>query len=309
MGWQGRGLIYAPSFDESWKHQFAMLPTPLVRKNGDLRLFLGFCDPGMVGRVGYVDVDPDDPSKIRRVSKTPVLDIGAPGTFDDNGVVPISLVRAGDELRLYYIGFQLGVKVPYFMFCGVATSTDDGDSFTRISKSPVLDRNDIELYARCGCHVMWDDGVWRMWYVGSVAEGWSQNGEKAVPLYTVRHVYSDDGIHWSPSVGTPCIDFASEDEHGFGRPFVRKLDTGYEMLLSVRTYSRGYYLSRAWSKDGLVWERSHKDLPIARPTASSWDSENTSYAHTCDIQGRQFLFYNGNGCGKSGVGFAEWIAP
>lgn len=309
MVWRSRGLIYAPPYDESWKHQFSMIPTPHLRQNGDLRLFLGFCDPEMVGRVGYVDVRADDPSKVLSISEYPVLDIGVPGSFDDNGVVPISLVRAGNELRLYYIGFQLGVKVPYFMFCGLAVSTDDGDSFNRISKSPILDRNDVELYARCGCHVMWDEGIWRMWYVGSVKEGWSQIGNKSVPLYTVRHVRSEDGINWLPSIGTPCINFANSDEHGFGRPFVRKIGSHYEMILSVRTYSRGYYLSQAWSKDGLVWERSNEVLTILRPENSSWDNENSSYAHTYQHLDQQFLFYNGNGCGKSGVGFAEWISP
>ena len=308
MAWRGRGLIYAPPYDGSWKHQFSMLPTPHLRQNGDLRIFLGFCDPKMVGRVGYIDVRSEDPSKILSISKYPVLEIGVPGAFDDNGVVPISLVRSGDELRLYYIGFQLGVKIPYFMFCGLAASTDDGDSFKRVSKSPILDRNDFELYARCGCHVMWDEGLWRMWYVGSVKEGWCQIGKKSVPLYNIRHVQSEDGINWFPSIGTTCIDFANSDEHGFGRPFVRKVDSHYEMILSVRTYSRGYYLSQALSKDGLVWERSNEILNVVRPENSSWDSRNSSYAHTYQHLGQQFLLYNGNGCGKSGVGFAEWIS-
>lgn len=307
MSWVGRGLIHAPAGDNGWRHQFAMLPTPHIRRNGDLRLFLGFCDPNMVGRVGYVDVDPNDPSKVLRVSERPLLDIGEPGTFDDNGVVPISLVEADGELRLYYIGFQLGVKVPYYMFCGMAVSRDDGETFKRISQSPILDRNDQELYARCGCHVMWDTDRWRMWYVGSVGRGWSKNGEKLVPHYTVRHVESENGIDWTPSVGVPCVEFQNEDEHGFGRPFVRKTASGYEMLLSVRTYSRGYYLSRATSKDGLQWTRQSGPLVIDRPVDSVWDSENTSYAHTVALNGRDFLFYNGNGCGKSGVGFAEWV--
>lgn len=307
MGWEKKGLIYSAPQDGGWRHQFAMLPTPFLRPNGDLRLFLGFCDSSMVGRVGYVDVRADDPSNIIRVSEKPVLDIGTDGAFDDNGVVPISLARCNDQLRLYYIGFQMGVKVPYFMFCGLAVSTNEGESFERVSKSPILDRNDVELYARCGCHVMWDNGMWRMWYVGSVDNGWSDNAGKAVPLYTVRHVQSKDGVNWSPSIGTPCITFQNSDEHGFGRPFVRKLDTGYEMLLSVRTYSRGYYLSRAWSQDGIEWERSHEDLFADGGPSFDWDVENTSYAHTCNIADRQYLFYNGNGCGKSGVGYAEWV--
>jgi len=307
MVWQKKGLIYAPSNDGSWRHQFAMLPTPLARSNGDLRLFLGFCDPSMVGRIGFVDVDADDPSKVIRLSESPVLDIGEPGAFDDNGVVPISLVQFENELRMYYIGFQLGVRVPYFMFCGLAASSDGGDTFTRVRQNPILDRNSLELYARCGCHVMWDQGRWRMWYVGSVGKGWVQRDGKTLPLYTVRHVESLDGIQWLPSVGQPCLEFQNDDEHGFGRPFVRKLDTGYEMLLSVRTFSRGYNLSRALSHDGIEWERCEDNIFVNSGNVSQWDAVNTSYAHTQTIKGRHFLFYNGNGCGRSGVGYAEWV--
>lgn len=309
MAWVSRGLIHAPTGEAGWRHQFAMLPTPHLRRNGDLRIFLGFCDADMVGRVGYVDVDPDNPLKVRTVSPQPVLDIGAPGTFDDNGAVPISLVQTDDGLKLYYIGFQLGTKVPYFMFAGLAESTDDGDSFQRVKTTPVLERNPEELFARCGCHVMRDEGLWKMWYVGSVAEGWTRRNGKPVPLYTVRYVESHDGVTWTPDIGLPCIDFRNADEHGFGRPFVRKTAEGYEMLLSVRTYSRGYYLSRATSTDGRVWTRDPGELDIAGRATSHWDSENTSYAHTFKVGDKTYLFYNGNGCGKSGVGFAEWVAP
>lgn len=306
MGWVGQGRIYASPGDGTWKHQFAMLPTPHLRENGDLRIFLGFCDPGMVGRVGYIDVDPQDPSAVRSVSAEPVLDIGVPGAFDDNGVVPISLVRAGDALHLYYIGFQLGVRVPYFMFAGLAVSRDDGETFHRVQATPVLERNPQELYARCGCHVIHDEGRWRMWYIGSLDAGWTERDGKKVPLYTVRYVESRDGVHWTPGVGTPCMTFRSVDEHGFGRPFVRKTPQGYEMLLSVRTYSRGYYLAQATSLDGVTWARQDGDLEISNRSAGDWDSENTCYAHAFEIGGQSYLFYNGNGYGKSGVGFARW---
>ncbi|NHQ73926.1 hypothetical protein HAT86_05520 [Roseovarius gahaiensis] len=307
MSWVYQAQIMAPLLDGNWRHQFAMLPTPYVRSKGEVRIFLGFCDKNMIGRVGYVDVDPSNPSKIKDISTRPLLDIGRPGTFDDNGVVPISIINQDNKLHLYYIGFQLGVRVPYYMFCGLAISTDDGESFVRVTQVPILERNDEELFARCGCHVIREKNLWRMWYVGSIAEGWTLKGQKKVPLYTVRHVTSTDGITWQPEVGQPCITFESDDEHGFGRPFVRRTNDGYEMFLSVRTYSRGYYIARATSNDGLNWEREKNELEIVGISEAGWANENTSYAHTLTVGSDEFLFFNGNGCGKTGFGYAKWI--
>jgi hypothetical protein len=89
---------------------------------------------------------------------------------------------------------------------------------------------------------------------------------------------------------------------------VEKFGDRYEMIVSVRSYSRGYYLARATSTDGLTWNRIPGELAIigAEDSNSGWDDENRSYAHTLEIGGRRFLFYNGNGCGKSGVGLALW---
>lgn len=139
MKWEKKGLIYCPKNENSWMKDFAMLPTPLLM--GDvLRIFIGFCDNNNVGRIGYVDVNPENPSEIRGVSQKPVLDIGRKGCFDDNGVVPISIIKKEKEIFLYYVGFQLGVKIPYYMFGGLAISRNGGETFERYSESPILDR-------------------------------------------------------------------------------------------------------------------------------------------------------------------------
>ena len=98
MQWKKKGLIYCPNAEDGWKVQSAMLPTPILL--GDkLRVFLGICDKDNVGRIGYVDVDPRNPSKILDISSKPILDIGRKGCFDDNGVVPISILR--DDKKIY----------------------------------------------------------------------------------------------------------------------------------------------------------------------------------------------------------------
>lgn len=306
MKWEKRGLIYCPNGQNGWDNQFAMLPTPLLISQNRLRIFLGFCDKKNIGRIGYVDVNPQNPSEIIEVSEKPILDKGTKGCFDDNGAVPISLVKNNNEIYLYYIGFQLGIKVPYYMFCGLAISNDGGYTFKRYSKVPILDRTAEDLYARCGSFVMKDNNTWRMWYIGSLGEGWTEKNGKQLPLYTMKYLESKNGINWENKSDVFCLEFKNSDEHGFGRPFVFKENNIFKMYYSIRTYSRGYYIGYAESKNGINWTRLDDKSGID-VSERGWDSENISYPWLYKYNNKTYMFYNGNGCGKTGFGYAEMI--
>ncbi len=305
MRWEKKGRIGLEKYigSNTFARTFATLPTPLLISGEVIRIYTGFCDDKNVGRIGYVDVSAADPGRVLDVSSVPVLDIGSQGCFDDNGVVPLCVLRAGNEIRLYYVGFQLGVKVPYFMFGGLASSSDGGNTFCRVFRTPVLDRKDDELFARCGMFVMKDGDRYKMWYVGTLGGGWIQSGGSLKPFYTMRYTESADGIRWDgPSA--PCMQFANADEHGFGRPFVWKENGGYRMLYSIRTYSSGYQIGYAESADGTEWIRKDKLAGICT-SASGWDGRNISYPCILQAQGRTWLFYNGDGCGRTGFGYAQ----
>lgn len=102
------------------------------------------------------------------------------------------------------------------------------------------------------------------------------------------------------------MDYKSSDEHGFGRPFVWKEDGMYKMMYSIRTYSRGYYIGYAESIDGICWTRKDEEAGIDL-SESGWDNQNLSYPYLYRYKEKIYLFYNGNGCGKTGVGYAELI--
>lgn len=302
MEWQKRGLIYNVDKNNDWQYQFAMLPTPLLI--GDkLRIFVGFCDKNNVGRIGYVDVNPENPSEIMEISQSPVLDIGRKGCFDDNGVVPISILQTDNGVFLYYIGFQLGVQVPYFMFGGLAISKDGGETFKRYAESPILDRCSDEVYARCGINVIFDEGKYKMWYIGSNHEGWTMSNGKLRPLYIMKYTESDDGIHWNKDA-VQCMAYKNEDEHGFGRPYVWRDGKILKMYYSIRTYSRGYYIGYAESSDGINWQRLDEQAGVDLGI-NDWDDTNMSYPFLFWYKNHTYMFYNGNGCGKTGFGYAE----
>jgi len=295
--------VYAPDGSIEWARSHAFPPTPYLRDDGVLRIYVCSCDEAMVGRVGFVDVDPDEPSRIIRVADEPVLDVGAPGAFDENGVVPISTLRVGNRLFLYYVGFQLGAKVRYYQFTGLAISTDGGESFVRASRAPVLDRSDEELTTRGSPFVMREGQRFHMWY--AAGSEWTVVGDKSLPVYNIRHAESDDGIRW-PDEGELAIDFADEDEHALGRPWVVKDGPLLRMFYSARTRTRGYRIGYAESTDGAQWTRKDETVGID-VSASGWDSETISYASVIRRDGTTTMFYNGNDVGRTGFGYAELV--
>ena len=124
MRWRKLGLLWAPDGRLPWAHSHAMLPTPMRLADGRLRILLGVCDANIVSRVGWIEIHEKDPRRVINVAQEPVLDIGAPGHFDDNGVNPCCAVTLPDgSVRLYYVGYQLQRNIPYTLFTGSAPST------------------------------------------------------------------------------------------------------------------------------------------------------------------------------------------
>src|SRR5690349_18971947 len=140
MKWIKKGIIYCPDATTWWAQHSALQPTPLLRSNGTIRIFVGFRDACGVGRVGYVDVLAENPKNVVCISSEPALDVGLPGAFDDNGVVPCAIVTRDSKLYLYYAGYQIAAKVRFLVFSGLAVSENGGESFSRIKNVPIMER-------------------------------------------------------------------------------------------------------------------------------------------------------------------------
>jgi predicted GH43/DUF377 family glycosyl hydrolase len=301
MRWRKRGLIYAPDGTRWWARKYAFPPTPHFISPEVLRVYIACCDENMVGRVGYVDVSADDPAEVLRVSEEPVLDIGTPGAFDENGILPTCVVEVEGKLYLYYVGYQLGMKVRYYQFEGLAISTDGGETFTRARRVPVIDRSDQELLNRTSAFIRRRDGRFQMWYVGG--SEWTVVNGKPMPLYDIRYVESADGINWPPE-GRVCVSYASEDEYAFGRPFVVEDGDRQLMFYSSRTKSKSYRIGYAESTDGHNWTRRDEHVGID-VSPDGWDSQMLAYACVVRHREKVYMFYNGNNYGETGFGYAE----
>jgi hypothetical protein len=99
--WDKRRRIYVPDGSLSWMRTHASLPVADLLDEATLRIHFAGRDDAGRSRIGWIDVDPDTPETIARISPSPLLPLGDRGTFDDNGMMPSCVVTAGRLKYLY----------------------------------------------------------------------------------------------------------------------------------------------------------------------------------------------------------------
>ncbi len=299
FNWKKGGFIFAADGKASWARSHAIFPTAEVM--GSLfRIYFTGMDENNFGRIGFVDVDPKNSCRVVNVSKEPVLDLGEIGTFDDSGVNAFSILTVQEKKYLYYQGWQRTHRAPYCIFTGLATSSANALTFTKVSKAPVLDRINSDAKMRAAPFVMHDKGVFRMWYCSVTS--WEKKGDHLDYRISMAYTESPDGVHWHQE---PRILFGpTGQDYATGRPTVVKISGKYHMWYSIRSFAEPYRLGYAISDDGLKWNRQDERVGLEK-SSSGWDSEMISYPYVIEHQQKLFMFYNGNQHGKTGFGFAS----
>lgn len=298
MKWIKKGLVDNPEM--SWSKKGVLTPTPFILNDNVIRIYCSFRDEKGHGRIGYIDVNSSNPSEVLRVSEKPVLDVGNPGMFDDNGVILGDVVRNKDKIYMYYVGFQIVKRVKFVAFSGLAISKDNGETFRRYSQTPIMDRVDNALYIRAIHSVIKEENKWKVWY--SVGNGWEEINGIKYPQYNIRYTESIDGINFLDKEGKLCID-VDNNEYRIGRPRVRKVNNRYEMRFTFDTLDKEYKTGVAFSEDGINWVRDDSKVGIY-PSKTGWDSQMLCYPVIIEVKGNTYMFYSGNNMGETGVGFA-----
>ena len=303
MKWNKKGFICShKTLNLKWYKKNTMVPVPYLVNNKILRIFITMCDKDNIGRIGYIDVNPNNPKQILDYSKTPCLDIGLDGMFDDNGVLPSCLIEKDERLYMFYSAYQKQSKVPYTIFSGIAVSEDQGKNFIRAKKTPILDRIEDELFIRSAIYCLKDNDKYKIWY--SSGSNWINNGLKIAPKYNLRYLESNDILNLN-NKSRPAIELEN-DEYGLTTPHVFKENNIYKMTYAIRSISKGYRMGYSESKDGIKWNRIDKNMDID-VSKKGFDSEMICFGNIFKFKDITYLFYCGNHYGIGGMGYAELI--
>ena len=295
--WIKKGLIFEPPDDLGWMVSHAALP--FADKIDDMyKVYFSGRDIKGRARIGYFEIDLDNPYKIIRIDKKQVVCLGPMGSFDDSGLTTSWIVTKNKKKYLYYSGWSLGVSVPFYFYIGLAISKDGGKSFQKVSNAPVLGRSQVDPYLTASPCVLIENNIWRMWYVSGTK--WVVGKNTPKHYYHIKYAESLNGTDWERK-GVTCIDFKSNDENAIARPCVLKEGDIYKMWYSYRGES--YRIGYAESEDGLQWKRKDEDVGID-VSSSGWDSEMICYPHVIEHDGEKYMLYNGNNYGRTGIGLA-----
>lgn len=252
------------------------------------------------GRIGYIDLAASDPKKILGISSIPVLDLGEDGMFDDNGLLLGDVLRVKDRVYMYYVGFQIPTKAKFIACSGLAISEDGGNSFKKARNTPIGYRVPNAPFGRCIHTVIYENGLFRIWY--AVIYGWEYIDGKPYPRYDIRYVESNDGVHFDEE-GIHCLS-CGENEYRIGRPkVIIRGENQYEMRYTFDTRDKEYIAGIAYSTDGIHWTRKDEDSGLFK-SETGWDSEMACYPVEIETKYGTYLFYDGNGMGASGFGYA-----
>ena len=274
------------------------VPTPLILEDR-VRVFVSSRDNKGRSRAYAVDLDRDDLGSLIATSG-PVLDLGQPGHFDEDGTMPSSAVRLPDgRIRLYYVGWnRASGSVSYRVSIGSAIS-DDGLYFRREFDGPLLDRSHDEPILATTPFVEPVLEGYEMTYCSGTR--WINAGGNLEPCYRLARAESADGIVWRRT-GSLTLPLESE---AITRPIIVRVK-GRRYLACSHRGSIGYrddpqhgYKLAFLAEDGDGWSITDDNF---RPLGDeAWCKVMRCYGYVVELGGSHVLLYNGDGFGASGV--------
>lgn len=309
--WHRDAVIVPPWQPETGWSRHCQMPTPLRLPSGQIRLYYTTRSSTNQAHVLYVDIEDRPPYRILNRPVEACLAPGPTGYFDAAGVMPTAVLRRGDEVWLYYIGWTVRQDVPYHNGIGLAISRDGGQSFERAYPGPVVGTSVVDpLFCSTADVQPFGDGF-LMVYASTTH--WCEIDGKMEPRYHLRLARSEDGRRWTPT-GQVAVDYRSDTEAACARATLWQDDSGWHMWFCTRDLrgyrnaaEAAYHLDYAHSDDGIHWQRAPKGPAIFANSFAAdqgFDDIMQAYPIVFETDAGPLLFYNGDGFGQTGIAVA-----
>lgn len=298
--WQKLGLVYAAR--SGYRHpklaSHAANPLP-VQLEGDIyRVFFNGRDEQNRSSVGAVDMDIRTRQVVRE-HHSPFFEYGPAGSFFAEGVSLGNVYKDRGNRYIPFMGWQRPEHAPWRGTLGRLILTDN----FRLELESMKPFFDCDSTDPISISYPWiqprQSGGFDMWY-GSTLTWEAANGEM---IHVLHHAYSPDGDHWQRN--GLAVPYQQGRAQAFSRPCViHNEDGSLEMWFSYRGGGGDTYrIGHATSKAGRDW-RLHVEESGIDVSAHGWDSEMIAYPFILTHAGKRYMFYNGNGYGRTGFGLA-----
>lgn len=310
--WNKRGRIFNPlDFPQPpWLAEFAQAPCALIFDDF-IRVYFSTRPPPdgrrqYVSHCGFVDLDRRDFRRVLRVSEQPILSLGDCGEFDEFGTYPASVIRTPEDIRVYYGGWTRCESVPFNVAVGLGISHDNGETFKKYGRGPILSYSPDEPFVISGPKIRRFKDTWVLWYIAG--KKWIKAEGRPEPVYKIRMAVSANGLQWT-KLHRDLIESRLEEDEAQASPDVIFSRGRFHMFFCYR-YSagyrgkaRGYRIGYASSADMYAWSRDDSRAGLD-PSAEGWDAEMVAYPHIFECDGTMHMLYLGNQVGRYGFGWA-----
>ncbi len=293
--WIPQGFLIKPT-KKSWGKTHCMLPTPLKISKNKYRIFYATRNKNNQSCITFSEVEFNKKIKVINNISSISLSRGKLGCFDDNGVLPSSIIKKNNNFYMYYIGWQPRVTTRYSLIAGLSYSKN-GKKFKRIQNFPILKNNEKEnISILTAPFVLKVNSNYMMWYVSGIK--WINLD---TPTYDIKLSLSKDGKKWFQTKKS-CIRL-KKGERAVARPFVQYNNKKFKMWYSYESKVGSYKIGYAESFDGIKWTRNDKIISFSKKEKSA--TAMREYSIVLNFKDETFLLYNGDNYGKQGILYAK----
>ncbi len=313
--WNKLGRVFNPSQiadRPEWMFEYAQAPWS-IEFSDFIRVYF-CCRPPkdsngqFVSYCAYVDFDKTNLFKILRIADRPVFELGGKGCFDEFGTYPVSVIKEKNSYIAYYTGHTRCESVPFDTAIGIGISNDEGKTFTKMGKGPVLGASLHEPFVLSGPKIKKFNNIYYLYYIAG--REWILHEERMEVVYKIRLATSTDGISWSRQNKNIIVDRFGANEVQ-ASPDVFFKNGKYHMFFCYMVTpdfrsnpERSYRIGYASSTDLLSWSRDDSKAGID-VSDIGFDNEMVAYPHVFELNDKTYMLYLGNQVGRYGFGLAE----
>jgi predicted GH43/DUF377 family glycosyl hydrolase len=212
----------------------------------------------------------------------PIIDVGGPGTPDEEHALDPATVLVDGRVYLYYSAVS-----PTCSRSVCLATSDDGVRFEKHAGSPVMIGG--------GPEVVYQDGIFHLFY-------WKERaGTQGFELWTA---HSDDGVHfeeWTGGAILPVGPPGAWDSRTVETPRIfREGDTYYMVYCgSDRFNDYPWDAGLATSRDLLTWEKYSGNPIFSRGNEGAWDEGAIWFTTVEKVGNTYYMWYEGYGGGTA----------
>ncbi len=300
--WRPLGRVVEPVSNGGWWASHASYPTAMSNDDGSLSIYFSVRDATNRSSLACIGLTLDGERwETLGPVRGPLLGPGPRGGFDADGVTATSFLRHEGRVYAYYLGWTIGVSVPFTNTIGIAERQPDG-TFERLGPAPIIGRSRENPFTLGYPWVLLTQRGFEMWFGTHLF--WGAEGLQM--SHVIKQALSANALDWVPQdrVVVPLAGASDPHEFALSRPVVVAEPNGTHSMWYARRrprYSIGYAMS---ADQGVSWER-HDELFTMDGMPEPWEAEERTYPCVFDHGGSRYMLYNGNGYGLAGFGLAR----